>query len=293
MKYIDAEKLIAEIERLNSLVSYESKDRHDEGLHDAYKAVKNVITSLQQEQSKFNIGDLIVSKNNPHLTYKILATNIPNELGKMDYKVEIFTDGKSGLLNEPHNIHLISSDKIEDWGELIQQEQPDYMIQWTGNNLKDVIDFTGRSPRFEEWFKSWEEYENYVHTHNDILKLFCEDGSHYEVPVGAWIVKTPDGHNVPSIAKYIQKEQPEVNAENNGWIDCRKQMPKETKQWSDTLQGHREWTESEPVLAWDSVYGCRVDATKNGKWMSEQKGGYTGQIVHSIIAWRPIPEFFV
>lgn len=50
MKYIDSEKLIAEIERLNSLVSYESKDRHDEGLHDAYKAVKNVIRSLQQEQ---------------------------------------------------------------------------------------------------------------------------------------------------------------------------------------------------------------------------------------------------
>lgn len=49
-KYIDVEKLKAEIERLNSLVSYESKDRHDEGLHDAYKAVKNVIASLQQEQ---------------------------------------------------------------------------------------------------------------------------------------------------------------------------------------------------------------------------------------------------
>ena len=52
MKYIDAEKLIAEIERLNSLVSYESKDRHDEGLHDAYKAVKNVIASFQQEQQE-------------------------------------------------------------------------------------------------------------------------------------------------------------------------------------------------------------------------------------------------
>jgi len=50
MKYIEAEKLIAEIERLNSLVPYESKDRHNEGLHDAYKAVKNAITSLQQEQ---------------------------------------------------------------------------------------------------------------------------------------------------------------------------------------------------------------------------------------------------
>ena len=89
----------------------------------------------------------------------------------------------------------------------------------------------------------------------------------------------------------LQQEQPEVDLYNNGWIDCRKQMPKETKQWSDTLQGHREWTESDLVLAWDSMYGCRVDATKNGKWMSEQRGGYTGQIVHGIIAWRPIPEF--
>ena len=89
----------------------------------------------------------------------------------------------------------------------------------------------------------------------------------------------------------LQQEQSEVDLYNNGWIDCLKQMPKETKQWSDTLQGHREWTESDLVLAWDSLYGCRVDATKNGKWMSEQGGGYTGQVVHGIIAWRRIPEF--
>ena len=50
-KYIDADKLLSEIERLSSIVSYESKDRHDEGLHDAYKAVKNVIGSFQQEQT--------------------------------------------------------------------------------------------------------------------------------------------------------------------------------------------------------------------------------------------------
>ena len=87
----------------------------------------------------------------------------------------------------------------------LQQAQPDNMIQWTGNNLKEVIDFTGKSPRFEEWFKSWEEFETYVHQHNDILKLFCEDGSHYEVPKGAWIVKSPDGYNLPSVAKYIQQ----------------------------------------------------------------------------------------
>ena len=89
----------------------------------------------------------------------------------------------------------------------------------------------------------------------------------------------------------LKQEPPEKELYNNEWIDCAKQMPKETKQWSDTMQGHREWSESDRVLVWDSIYGCGVDATKNGKWMSEQRGGYTGQVVHGIIAWRPIPEF--
>ena len=98
--------------------------------------------------------------------------------------------------------------------------QPDNMIQWTGENLKQVIDFTGKSPKFNEWFKSWEDFENYVHGHGDILKLFCEDGSHYEVPVGAWIVKTPDGYNVPSVARFIHAKQgqPEVDLEKLGGI---------------------------------------------------------------------------
>ena len=72
------------------------------------------------------------------------------------------------------------------------------MVQWTGDNLKEVVNFTGKSPNFDEWFKSWEEYEEYVHSHGDIFKLFSEDGTHCEVPVGAWIMKTPEGYNVPS-----------------------------------------------------------------------------------------------
>lgn len=96
---------------------------------------------------------------------------------------------------------------------------------------------------------------------------------------------------VLDIITSLHQEQPEAELYNNGWIDCAKQMPKETKQWSDTMQGHREWTESDRVLVWDSMYGYGVDATKNGKWISEQRNGYTGQVVHGIIAWRPIPEF--
>ena len=71
------------------------------------------------------------------------------------------------------------------------------------------------------------------------------------------------------------------------WITDR--MPPETKQTSDTLQGHREWTESDLVLAYDSMYGCCIDSTRNGKWNSETRGGYQGQICHGIIAWMPLP----
>lgn len=86
-----------------------------------------------------------------------------------------------------------------------QGEQKPCMIQWKGDNLKEVIDFTGKDKNFDKWFKSFEEYEKFVHGHNDIFKLFNEDGSHYEVPVGAWIVKTPDGRNVASKSVFKQK----------------------------------------------------------------------------------------
>ena len=86
-----------------------------------------------------------------------------------------------------------------------QGEQKPCMIQWKGDNLKEVIAFTGKDKNFDKWFKSFEEYEKYVHGHTDIFKLFNEDGSHYEVPVGAWIIKTPDGYNVASKAVLKQK----------------------------------------------------------------------------------------
>ena len=113
----------------------------------------------------------------------------------------------TGVYNTCHRIKGIVTS--------LQQEQPNNMIQWTGHNLKEVIDFTGKSPKFGEWFKSWDELESYVHSHGDILKLFSDDGSHFEVPVGAWIVKTPDGYNVPSVARFIhvKLDQPEVDIE--------------------------------------------------------------------------------
>ena len=91
-----------------------------------------------------------------------------------------------------------------DWLEKQGKQKP-CMVQWKGDNLKEVIGFTGKDKNFEKWFKSFEEYEKYVHEHNNIFKLFSENGNHYEIPVGAWIVKTPDGYNIASNAVLKQK----------------------------------------------------------------------------------------
>ncbi len=88
---------------------------------------------------------------------------------------------------------------------LVESQRQKSMIQWKGDNLKEVIDFTGKDRNFDKWFKSFEEYEQYVQKHNGIFKLFNADGSHYEIPVGAWIVKTPDGYNVASKAIFRKK----------------------------------------------------------------------------------------
>ena len=105
-----------------------------------------------------------------------------------------------------------------------QGKQKPAMIQWTGDNLKELVRFTGKSPKFDEWFKTWEDFENYVHTHDNIFKIFNEDGSHVEIPVGAWIVKTPGGYNVPSKGIFKQKPadkvEPKFEIEKGKWYVC-------------------------------------------------------------------------
>lgn len=119
----------------------------------------------------------------------------------------------------------ITQYQIDDWLKKYvnvekQGEQKLCMIQWKGDNLKEVINFTGKDKNFDKWFTSFEEYEKYVREHNDIFKLFNEDGSHYEVPVGAWIIKTPDGRNVASKAVLKQKlaDKTEPKFKVGDWI---------------------------------------------------------------------------
>ena len=81
-------------------------------------------------------------------------------------------------------------------------------VTWNGDNLKEVIDFIGKYKKFDQWFNSWEEYENYVYSHDNILKMFISDREYYEVYVGCEIERQWDGSWKPITKekyKYILK----------------------------------------------------------------------------------------
>lgn len=126
MKYIPADKLIAEIERRLSEIptpkagdsdSIENFYRRDELMR-----IKKFVPTLQHEP-RFpqynNIVDKVFGAGN----------------------LEGFEYREAEMLVSLAKEELLKS---------LQQEQPNNMIQWTGNNLKEVIDFTGKSPKFGE-----------------------------------------------------------------------------------------------------------------------------------------------
>jgi hypothetical protein len=76
-------------------------------------------------------------------------------------------------------------------------EQQLNCILYTGDNILDVLAFTGRHERFDEWFKSDEEYVEYVKAHNNIFKLFNNKYGKMEILPGTWIAKLPDGGCLP------------------------------------------------------------------------------------------------
>lgn len=69
-------------------------------------------------------------------------------------------------------------------------------IEWTGDNLKEVLEFTGKSDRFDEWFKSFEDFESYVKSDGSIFKIFTLEGV-MSASVGDYIIRGVNGENYP------------------------------------------------------------------------------------------------
>ena len=57
---------------------------------------------------------MIESSNNPEIRYLILEVGIPNEMGELDYKVEILCNGNKSITR------LISINKMDVWGVPIE-----------------------------------------------------------------------------------------------------------------------------------------------------------------------------
>jgi len=77
-------------------------------------------------------------------------------------------------------------------------------VQWTGGNLKEIIDFTGKHPKFDTWFSSWEEYESYVKKDRDIFKIITLEGT-MEASPGDYIIRGVNGEHYPCKPDIFEK----------------------------------------------------------------------------------------
>lgn len=66
------------------------------------------------------------------------------------------------------------------------------MMMWTGDNLKDLTEFTGKAPCFDGWFPTWEAFEKHVKSEGNTFKLIKPSGNEI-AEVGDWIVCDQQG----------------------------------------------------------------------------------------------------
>ena len=65
-------------------------------------------------------------------------------------------------------------------------------VQWTGDNLREIIDFTGLHPSAQKW--TWEEYEEVVKREG--LKVFTLEGP-LLASLGDYIMRGVNGEFYP------------------------------------------------------------------------------------------------
>ena len=78
-------------------------------------------------------------------------------------------------------------------------------VQWTGGNLKEIIDFTGLDKSAEKW--SWSEFEKVVSTEG--LKIFTLEGP-LNASIGDWIIRGISGEYYPCKPDIVESTYDEV-----------------------------------------------------------------------------------
>lgn len=69
-------------------------------------------------------------------------------------------------------------------------------MQWTGKNLAQVLAFTGKHPKWGDWFTSYDDYAAHVAQDHNIFKVFTLEGV-MEASPGDWIIRGVKGELYP------------------------------------------------------------------------------------------------
>jgi hypothetical protein len=86
-------------------------------------------------------------------------------------------------------------------------------IQWTGNNLKDVLDFTGKADNWDEYFATFEEYEEHVAGDGYRFKVFTPCHT-LIAEVNDWVVRTHENEIIIVHKERFHDEYEEAGEKN-------------------------------------------------------------------------------
>lgn len=59
-------------------------------------------------------------------------------------------------------------------------------------NIEELLELTGKAPEWDKFFASMDDYKAYLAQHNDVFKIFYDNGVVVEVEPGEWVFKNTD-----------------------------------------------------------------------------------------------------
>lgn len=84
-------------------------------------------------------------------------------------------------------------------------------IRYTGDNLQEILDFTGKHPSWYVWFKDFEHYQREVTKDRGIFKIMTLEGA-LEASIGDYIIRGVQGEHFPCKPDVFHLTYEEVNA---------------------------------------------------------------------------------
>lgn len=83
-------------------------------------------------------------------------------------------------------------------------------MKYTGDNLLEVLTFTGRHPKFNEWFKSDLEYTEFVRKDGNAFKIIGGSLGSQRVEPGMWVLRNENGYCFATSEDILKKNYEEV-----------------------------------------------------------------------------------